>query len=92
MTLKQLDNAIMDHPQEIAHKLQQFRRSAKFLSSRRAYLVKLYPREWIAIYEGKVKAHAHTLSSLLEEVDRQDLPRQHVVIGFLDTTEPTLIL
>lgn len=92
MTIKQLDNAIMGHPQEVAHKLQQFRQSAKFLSSRRAYLVKRYPKEWVAIYGGKVKAHAQTLSSLLEEVDRQNLPRQHVAIGFLDTTERRLIL
>jgi len=92
MTLKQLDKVIVDYPQENAHKLQQFRRSAKFLSSRRAHLVKLYPKEWVAIYEGKVKAHAHTLSLLLEEVDRQDLPRQHVVIGFLDPAKRSLIL
>lgn len=92
MALKQRDNAIVDHPQEVAHGLQRFRRSARFLSSRRAHLVRRYPMEWVAVYESKVKAHALTLPSLLEEVERQNLPKQHVVIEFLDTTERPLIL
>ncbi|MBI4289364.1 MAG: hypothetical protein HY671_13175 [Chloroflexi bacterium] len=79
-------------PGDIVRGLEQFRRSAKVLSSRKARLAERYPGEWVAVHEGKVKAHRQSLVALLEDIDTQQLPRQHVVIRFIDTSGRKLVL
>ena len=88
---KELKELIGD-PAEVDRKLASYRRAAAVLSSEHARLVEKYPRQWVAFYDGDVRASARTLDELLAKVDEARLPRQEVLIRFIDRNERTMIL
>lgn len=83
---------IIGSPAEVDRELREFERSASVLSSRRARLIKHYPRRWVAVYQGKVMADAPTFVSILEQIDKEKLPREQVIVRFIDKSERAMIL
>ena len=69
-------------PCEIANSLTDFAKSSDFLS-RDSQLVRKYPRKWIGVCSGEVKAAEDDLDSLLEALDEQ---------GYMEPKKRTLIL
>jgi hypothetical protein len=72
--------------------MQEFRKNAKVLSASRASLIQKYPKQWIAIYGREVKASGGSLNKVLEEVDRLKLPRNRVVIRYIERTARRMVL
>ena len=79
-------------PAEVDRGLQRFRKAARVTSSQRSRLIDRYPRQWIAVYDGKVKAHGTTLQSVMERIDKQGLPREHTIVRFIEKDHRTMIL
>ena len=77
---------------DLARDLQRFRNSARLLSSRQARLIEKYPKQWVAVYRGRVRAHARTLQNLMREIDEKGLPREDVITRFVDKNQRTFIL
>ena len=77
---------------DLARDLQRFRNSARLLSSRQARLIEKYPKQWVAVYRGRVRAHARTLQGLMREIDEKGLPREDVITRFVDKNQRTFIL
>jgi len=85
--LKQLGN-----PVEIDQELQSFRRGAKVLSSKHPRLIDRYPKKWVAVYRGKVEAHGRTFRSVLQQIEQKRLPREHIIVRYIDKNQRTMIL
>lgn len=85
--LRQLGN-----PADIDRELQSFRRGAKVLSSEHPRLIDRYPKQWVAVYRGKVKAHGRTFRSVLQQIDQKGLPREHIIVRYIDKNQRTMIL
>ena len=85
--LEQLGN-----PREVDRQLQDFRRAARVFSSSHPRLIDEYPNQWVAVYRDKVKAHGSTLNSVVRQVDKLGLPKESVVVRFIDRSQRTLIL
>lgn len=85
--LKQIGN-----PAEVDRELQAFRRTAWALSSRHPRLIDRYPKEWVAVYRGRVRAHGRTFRSVMEQIDEKGLPRGHVIVRFIHKDGRTMIL
>ena len=83
---------IIGDPKRLDAELQQFRKDSKLLSSRRMNLIAKYPKRWVVIYEGEVRADALTLRQVLAKVDELKLPRQSVVIRYVDRNLRRMIL
>lgn len=83
---------IIGDPKQVDAELQAFRRDSKILSSRRARLIEKYPKKWVAIYDGKVQASALSLNSVLASVDKLGLPRESVVVRYVDRNLRRMIL
>ena len=79
-------------PKEIDRDLRSFRRTAQVLSSNRPRLIDRYPKQWVAVYRGRVRASGGTFASVIAEVDRKRLPREHVIVRFIDRNQRTMIL
>ena len=79
-------------PKEIDRDLRNFRRTAQVLSSNRPRLIDRYPKQWVAVYRGRVRASGGTFASVIAEVDRKRLPREHVIVRFIDRNQRTMIL
>ncbi len=80
-------------PAELARReLQRFGRSARVLTTQYPRLIAHYPNEWIALYDGAVRAHGGSYQAVLDQVDRAGLPREHVMIQFIDTSPRSMIL
>lgn len=84
---KQLGN-----PKDVDRDLQSFRRTAQLLSSRHPRLIDRYPKKWVAVYRGQVRASGKIFASVLAEVDKKGLPREHVIVRFIDRNQRTMIL
>jgi hypothetical protein len=85
--LEQLGN-----PADVDRGIRNFRRAASILSSKQPRMIDEYPKQWIAVYQGKVRVRARTFQSLLVQVDEKGLPRGHTIIRFIDRNQRTMIL
>jgi len=83
---------ILGDPRQIARDLQAFSRSAQVLSSNQNSLIKKYSRQWVAVHEGEVMAHADDFEALLALIDRKEIPRKYVIVRYIDSKVQTLIL
>ena len=95
MSAKAVRELIMDQlgdPRDIDRELQSFRKSARALSSHRPRLVDRYQKKWVAIYEGKTQASGRTLQSVLQQVDGKGLPRERVIVRYIDRNQRTMVL
>ena len=79
-------------PAEIAESLKQFQDTALLLSSTSKRMIEHYPKQWIALYDGAVRARASSLQSLLNELDAANIPRSAAVVRYIDNTQRTMIL
>ncbi len=85
--IKQLGN-----PEDIDRSLRVFRKAARALSSRQPRLIDLYPKQWVAVYRGKVKVTGRTVTAVLQGIDAKRLPRSEVIIRYIDKNQRTMIL
>ena len=83
---------LVGDPVEVDRSLQTFRKAASVLSSDHPRLIDKYPKQWVAVHDGKVKATATTYNALLSQVDRAHLPREETIIRFIDRNQRTMIL
>jgi hypothetical protein len=84
--------ALIGDPKAVYRELENFRKAAAVLSSQQPRMIEQYPKQWIAVYEGQVRAVADTLRELLALVDEKQLPREHIVVRFVDRDQRTMIL
>ena len=83
---------IIGDPKRLDAELQEFRRNAKVLSSKRAHLIAKYAKRWIAIYDHQVKADGSSLNQLLAKLDQLQVPRDRVVVRYIDKNLRRMIL
>ena len=83
---------IIGDPRRLDSDLRKFQQDAKLLSSKRVNLLAKYPKRWIALYGGQVRADAPSLERVLAEVDELSLPREEVVIRYVDRNLRRMIL
>ena len=83
---------LIGDPQRLDAELQKFRQDTKLLSSKRMNLIAKYPKRWVAIYDGQVRADARSLKQVLTKVDELQLPREGVVVRYVDRTLRRMIL
>ena len=82
----------LGNPADIDRELQCFRRSARALSSRHPRFVDRYHKKWVAVHEGKAKAQGRTLQSVWRQIDSKGLPREHIIVRYIDRNQRTMIL
>ncbi len=90
-TRKELVSLIGD-PKRVVEDLRMFRRSTRALSSDHPRLIDKYQRKWVAVHGGKVRAKAATLRRLMASVDRRGIPRENIVVRYIDKDERIMIL
>lgn len=83
---------IIGDPARLDMELQAFRKDTDLLSSEKGRLITKYSKRWIAIYDGEVRADAQNLNEILDEVDVLQLPRNSVVIRYIDRNVKRMIL
>jgi pyrimidine operon attenuation protein/uracil phosphoribosyltransferase len=79
-------------PKEIDRDLQQFRKSAQILSKNHPRMIDEHPQKWVGIYHGEVRASGRTLKAVINKLNRENLPRDQVVVRFIDRNQRTFIL
>ncbi len=90
--MKQTIDQLISDPRQIDADLQKFRQDTQLLSESKANLLKRYPKRWVAIFDGKVQADAATESLVLEAITKLQIPRDRVVIRFIDKDVRRMIL
>lgn len=83
--------AIIGDPKQVDAELQKYRKDTRVLS-RRLNLVSKYPKRWIAVYDGEVRADSLDLNQLMDKIDDLGLPRDRVVVRFVDRNLRRMIL
>lgn len=83
---------LLGDPKDVDRGLQDFRKAAQVLSSRHPRLIDRYSKKWVAVYRGQVRASGKVFASVLAEVDKKGLPREHVIVRFIDRNQRTMIL
>lgn len=83
---------IIGDPREIARASELFRKSIDALLSQESKLMKRYPQEWVAFYDGRLRAHDKSLDAVLEMLDAKGLPRGETLVEFLETEPRNLIV
>jgi hypothetical protein len=79
-------------PKQVDRELRAFSRAAKLLSSDHPRLIDEHPKEWVAIYDGKVRATDKSLQALVARLNEEGLPANEAIIRYIDTSGRKLIL
>jgi len=79
-------------PRDVERDLRSFRRTALALSSNHPRLIDRYPNQWVALHRGRVRASGRTFASVMVQIDKKGLPREHVIVRFIDKNQRTMIL
>ena len=82
----------LGNPQKIVEGLQRYRKSALVLSKQRPRMIKDHPQEWVALFDGEVRASDKSFDKLMGEIDKQGIPRGEVLVRFIDRSERIKIL
>lgn len=91
LTKEEIINLLGD-PADVDRDLQKFRESARSLSSKHSSMIARYPKQWIAVHQGKVRAQGRTFRSVLAQIDEKGIPRGDVIVRYIDKDERTMIL
>lgn len=83
---------MLGDPKQVDSELATFRKDARVLSSKRERLLRKYPQQWIAVYEGQVAAHATTLADLISMMRDLGIPRGRAVVRFITSNPRKMIL
>ena len=84
--------SLLQNPARLNRDLQRFRKAAKALSSDKPRLIDKYPNQWVAVYRGKVAAHATTLNAILGKMKRKKIPQKHTIVRYVEKNKRTMIL
>ena len=79
-------------PRDVERDLRSFRNTARVLSSSHPRLIDRYPKQWVALYRGRVRASGSTFAAVMAQIDKKGLPREHVIVRFIDKNQRTMIL
>jgi hypothetical protein len=79
-------------PADVARELKAFSRSARSLDMQFPDLVKRYPEQWVAVFDGKVRAHGPTFEAVMDKIVQEGLPRDRTIVCFMDKGERVMIL
>ena len=77
-------------PKEVWDDLIAFSRSAQRFSE--SELFDQYHHQWVAVREGKVVSHAETFDEVLNRIRTKNIPREDLIIRYLDDSPKALIL
>jgi hypothetical protein len=80
------------NPADIDRELQIFRREARALAHRQRELKDRYRDQWIAVFDGEVRAAGRTFESVLKQVDREGLPKERTLVRYIDEDDRAMIL
>lgn len=79
-------------PREIARRLRRFGKSTRYFAAESKALREKYPNSWVAILDGEVQAHAKTLPGIRRKIQAKGLPREGMLVQYLDVSDRVLIL
>ncbi len=80
------------NPVRLNRDLQRFRQAAQALSSGHPRLIDKYPNQWVAVYHGRVAAHASTLPAILGKMKRRRIPQARTIVRYIEKNKRTMIL
>ena len=79
-------------PADVIRGLREFGRSTRALSRQYPKFVELYAGQWVALYNGKVRAHGRTFEDVMQQIDQEGVPRAHTLVRFIDKDDRIMIL
>ena len=92
---KKLEKTILEkigNPSEVDRELKSYRKSAMVLSSKHPRLINRYQKQWVAVYDGRTVAAGRTLTAALRNVDKKEIPREHIILRYIDKNQRIMIL
>ena len=82
----------MGDPQRVWEDLQVYAESVQVLSHADTRLLNDYPQQWVAVHDGKVASHGDSLEKVIGELETSGVPRDSVIIRYMEREPRTLIL
>lgn len=87
-----IDLQDIGNPQRVWEDLQAYAGSVQVLSDADTQLFNDYPQQWVAVHDGKVVSHGDSLEEVIEELEATGVPRDSVIVRYMDREPRTLIL
>ena len=77
---------------DVQKELARFTADAIWVDDHREELLKQYPDQWIAVYNQQVVGSAAEIEELVEQLERDGFPPNHIFTEYLTDEEDILIL
>ena len=91
-TKEELEFHFGTSPKQFVRELRVFSRSGRFFSANYSRLVKEHPKEWVGIYDGKLRVTAKSLRSVVSQLEKKGFPPNLSLIEYIDVSGRKLIL
>lgn len=82
----------MGEPKAVARDLARYRKAAKALSSDHPRFTEEFPKQWVVVYDGKVRARGQTMQSALLQAKELNLPTGNAIVRFIAKNDRIFIL
>src|SRR5262245_46381031 len=82
-TKKELELLFGTSPQQFKEELRSFSRSGRFFSANYSRLVKEHPKEWVGIYDGKLRVTAKSLRSVVSQLEKKGFPPNLSLVQYM---------
>jgi hypothetical protein len=92
MSKKEIASHLRETPRQMDRALRSFSRDAKVLSSKQPRLVNTHRKQWVGIYDGRVRATGKSFAALLSKLKAKGLPPSDAIVRYIDTGGRKLIL
>lgn len=91
MTRTEMRKLIGD-PKQVQKELGEFRKAAGLFSSSKAKLIAHYPNQWVAVQDEIVVVNARTLPALIKKLKQKNIPKETVMVRYIEKNLRTFIL
>jgi hypothetical protein len=91
-TKKELELLFGPSPTQFKEELRSFSRSGRFFSANYSRLIKEHPKEWVGIYDGKLRVTAKSLRSVVSQLEKKGFPPNLSLVEYMDVSGQKLIL
>ena len=91
-TKEELELLFGTSPKQFDRELRSFSRSGRFFSANYSRLVKEHPKEWVGIYDGKLRVTAKSSRSVVSQLKKMGFPPNLSLVQYIDVSGHKLIL
>lgn len=84
--------SVIGDPRALSREIAAYREAATVLSSKESALIERFARQWVAVVDQEVVAHAKSLKAVLRKLETLRISPSKALVRYIEKNQRTFIL